>query len=384
MRLGINGFFWGRETTGSGQYIRQLLHALLTVKDQPECLLFRPGDRESHSQSATLGLGIDEHFLPSPIPLSANVSKLWFEQISYPRACLERKIDVGHVPYFAPPLQASDRMVVTIHDLIPLILPGYQGSLMVRLYSRLVAATARRAAAIVTDSRSSKKDITQMLGIPPGRVHVVYLGINEAFKPVTDDEELYAMRQKYGLEDEYILYLGGFDRRKNVSTLLTAFASMDPSSKAKANLVIAGRLPVKDTPFFPHPRLMVEKLGLQDKVNFIGWVPEKDKPALYSGASLFVFPSLYEGFGLPPLEAMACGTAVITSDRSSLPEVAGEGAWLVNPDHSDELAGAMKTLIEDQRRRRELAAKGVEQARRFSWQRTVSETMAIYQSVAAR
>ncbi len=129
---------------------------------------------------------------------------------------------------------------------------------------------------------------------------------------------------------------------------------------------------------------MVEKLGLQDKVNFIGWVPEKDKPALYSGASLFVFPSLYEGFGLPPLEAMACGTAVITSNRSSLPEVAGEGAWLIDPDDSDELASAMNTLLEDERRRRELAAKGLEQARRFSWQRTVSETMAIYQSVAAR
>jgi glycosyltransferase involved in cell wall biosynthesis len=384
MRLGINGFFWGREATGSGQYTHQLVHGLLTIPDGLECLLFRPKRAGVEREPLAPGSKIRERFLGPPIPLSENLSKLWFEQISFPRACLDREVDVAHIPYFASPLQGGNKLVVTIHDLIPLILPAYRRSILVRLYTRLVAAGAGRAAAIITDSHSSKKDITSLLRIPPDRVHVVHLAANEMFKPVHDAEILNMTRQKYDLQEEYIMYLGGFDQRKNLGTLLSAFASLDDSLRTRSRLVIAGHLPQEDTPFFPDPRLIVERLNLQDRVDFIGWVPEKDKPALYSGAALFVFPSLYEGFGLPPLEAMACGTAVIASDRSSLPEIGGEGALLVDPHDVDGLAGAMTTLMEDKERRTELAAKGLEQARRFSWQKTVGETTAVYRSVAAR
>jgi glycosyltransferase involved in cell wall biosynthesis len=383
MRLGINGFFWGQEITGSGQYTRQLVHGLMTIPDGPECLLFRPKSREVEKDTVALGGKMQERFLSPPLPLTENLSKLWFEQISFPRACLGQGVDVAHIPYFASPLQAGSRTVVTIHDLIPLILPAYRGSILVRLYTQLVVAAARRATAIMTDSHSSKKDITELLGIPPDRVHVIHLAAREMFKPVRDSERLNMTRQKYGLQGEYILYLGGFDRRKNLKTLLAAFASMDDSLRARAHLVIGGHLPQENTPFFPDPRVIVERLGLQGRVSFVGSVPEKEKPALYSGATLFVFPSLYEGFGLPPLEAMACGTAVIASDRSSLPEIGGEGALLVDPDDVHGLARAMTSLMEDERRRRELAAKGLKQAQRFSWQKTVAETMAVYRSVAA-
>ncbi len=384
MRLGINGFFWGQETTGSGQYTRELVHGLTTIPKGPECLLFRLRSNGAEKEVAALGGKMQEQFLSSPIPLTENMSKLWFEQISFPRACLDRQVDVAHVPYFAPPLQANSKIVVTIHDLIPLILPAYQGSILVRLYTRLVAAAARRATAIITDSHSSKKDITGLLRIPSDRVHVIHLAAKEMFRPVRDRQRLDMIREKYGLQGEYILYLGGFDQRKNLRTLLAAFALMDDSLRERARLVIAGHLPQENSPFFPDPRPLVEKLGLQDKVSFVGWVPERDKPALYSGAKLFMFPSLYEGFGLPPLEAMACGTAVITSNRSSLLEIGGEGALLVDPDDVDSLAKAMTSLMEDEERRRELAARGLEQAQRFSWHKTVAETMALYQSVLAR
>ncbi len=384
MRLGINGFFWSREITGSGQYTRQLLHGLMTIPDGPECLLFRPKSREEEKSTIASEGEIQERFLSPPLHLSENLSKLWFEQISFPRACVGQGVDVAHVPYFASPLQAGSKIVVTVHDLIPLILPAYRGSILVRLYTRLVVAGSRRATAIITDSHSSKKDITELLGIPPERVHVIHLAAKEVFTPVRDSERLNTIRRKYGLQGEYILYLGGFDRRKNLKALLAALASMNDALSTRAHLVIGGELPQKNTSFFPDPRLIVEELGLQGRVSFIGWVPEKDKPALYSGATLFVFPSLYEGFGLPPLEAMACGTAVIASDRSSLPEIGGEGALLVDPHDVDSLAGAMTSLMEDEKRRRELAAKGLKQAQRFSWQKTVAETMAVYRSVAAR
>lgn len=383
MRLGINGFFWGQETTGSGQYTRQLVKGLLTIPDGPECLLFRPKSRRVQKETVASGSKMQERFLSPLLPLTENLSKLWFEQISFPRACLLQAVDVAHIPYFASPLRAGNKVVVTIHDLIPLILPAYRGSILVRLYTRLVAVGARRAAAIITDSYSSKQDITDLLGIAPHRVHVVHLAANEAFRPVRDTQKLDAIRQKYGLDQQYILYLGGFDQRKNLETLFAAFASVNADLRARAHLVIAGHLPGQDTPFFPDPCLTVARLGLEDSVSFVGWVAEKDKPALYSGATLFVFPSLYEGFGLPLLEAMACGTAVIASDRSSLPEIGGEGALLVDPHDVDGLAAAITTLIEDEERRRELQAKGLEQAQRFSWQKTVAETMAVYRSVGA-
>ena len=383
MRLGINGFFWSQETTGSGQYTRHLVRGLVRMPEGPEGLLLNARGGESASETLASGSRIRERFLSPPGHLSENLSKLWFEQISFPRACLAEQLDVAHVPYFAPPLRASTPVVVTIHDLIPLVLPAYRGSTLVRLYTRLVAAGATRAAAIVTDSRASKRDITGRLRIPEDRVHVVYLAADEMYQPVEDVLTLSRIRQKYGLPGQYVLYLGGFDRRKNLTSLLSAFGRAKAALRAGVHLVIAGHLPEENSAFFPDPRLIVQLLGMEDRVSFIGWVPEEDKPALYSGASLFVFPSLYEGFGLPPLEAMACGTAVITSNHSSLREIGDGAALLVDPEDVDAIARAITILMEDEVQRKELAAKGLMKSRQFSWQRTVTETMAVYESVAA-
>lgn len=384
MRLGINGFFWNRESTGSGQYTRSLVDGLLTLSEGPECVLFRPGRTEPNQNTLASGRRMQEVCLAPPISLTENLSKLWFEQISFPRACIDQEVDVAHVPYFASPLRTRSKTVVTIHDLIPLILPAYRGSIPVRLYARLVAAGAKRATAIITDSVSSEHDILDLLNVSPARVHVVYLAVSEMFKPVRDTQRLSMIRQKYHLGEEYVLYLGGFDQRKNLEILLLAFATLAKHSSTEAKLVIAGRLPAQNSAFFPDPRPVVERLGLRDKVILAGWVPEEDKPALYSDAALFVFPSLYEGFGLPPLEAMSCGTPVIVSNCSSLPEIVGEGAVLVDAHDVDGLAGAMAELLEDENRRKELAAKGLKQAQLFSWQKTVRQTMEVYESVAAR
>jgi glycosyltransferase involved in cell wall biosynthesis len=271
--------------------------------------------------------------------------------------------------------------VVTIHDLIPLILPAYRGSALVRAYTKLVSTGARRAAAIITDSRSSRDDILRLLRVDPGRVRVVYLASEERFKPVRDPRELERVRVKYALPEEYVLYLGGFDQRKNLRTLLEAYAALDESMTRRTPLVIAGQLPTQDSDFFPDPRNMAEKLDLQDRVLFVGWVAEEDKPALYSGAAVFVFPSLYEGFGLTVLEAMACGTAVITSSSSSLPEIVGEAASLFDPHQTEQLVEALSSLLESDSNRKELATRGVDRAQLFSPEQMISQTVQVYESV---
>ena len=371
MRVGINALFLGRPGTGSGQYTRNLLEALAKAYPTNEYLLFNPGPAPSVSN------------IQYPI---SNRAKLWFEQVSFPHAC--RGLDLAHVPYFASPLLPTAPTVVTVHDLIPLILPAYRGSLLVRLYTRLVAAAARKAEAIITVSQASQRDIVRYLHIPPERIHVTYEAAGEAFQPVEDGAQLAAIRQKYTLPERYFLYLGGFDQRKNLSTLLRAFALLVNrqqhcvlSLSKEARLVIAGKLPGRDSPLFPDPRRLVEELGLEERVVFTGWVAEEDKPALLSGATAFVFPSLYEGFGLPPLEAMACGAPVIASNSSSLPEVVGEGGILVEPTDVEALAEAMEALLADDALRADLRQRALAQAARFSWRQTALETLAVYRKV---
>ncbi|MFQ5885702.1 MAG: glycosyltransferase family 4 protein [Anaerolineae bacterium] len=371
MRVGINGLFWKQETTGSGQYTRCLVRELRVL--ETEYTLFLPRHKP--------GTGDPHHRLITPFSKNENLAKLWFEQISFPRAC--QGMEVAHVPYFAPPLYPSIPTVVTIHDLIPLILPAYRGSILVRFYTRLVSLGAKRAAAIITDSHSSKRDIINLLKIPGERIHTISLAADDRFKPGVKTE-LDRVRRKYSLPQEFILYLGGFDQRKNLKTLFKGFRGLKERLGDKYPLVIAGTLPSKDTAFFPHPRRLAEEAGVSEGVRFIGWVAEEEKPALYSLATLFLYPSLYEGFGLPPLEALACGTPVIASNAASLPEVVGDGGVLVDPRDPAAWAEAMVALLTSPQKRDELSAKAVEQAQKFSWQRTARETLEVYQQVAAK
>jgi glycosyltransferase involved in cell wall biosynthesis len=218
------------------------------------------------------------------------------------------------------------------------------------------------------------------LHIPPERIHITYEAAGEAFHPVKDEAQLAAIRQKYALPERYLLYLGGFDQRKNLSTLLRAFALL-VNRHQQARLVIAGQLPGRDSPMFPDPHRLVREVGIEERVIFTGWVPEEDKLALLSGATAFVFPSLYEGFGLPAAEALACGTPVIASNRSSLPEVVGEGGILVEPTDAEALAEAMEMLLVDDALRAELRQRALAQATQFSWKQTALETLAAYRKV---
>ena len=410
MRIILNGWFWGQTATGSGQYLGHLLAHLPEVAPQHEYILAAPGGI-SHPRNTQHAPRIER--LPTTFDnLNVNLAKVWFEQIAFPRACRRLGADVAHVPYWGSPLRSPVSTVVTIHDVIPLLLPAYRDSVMVRLYTRLVAAAARRADAVIAVSHASRGDIIAHLGLPAARVWVTHEAAAAKLQRA-EQVQVEAVRRKYGLPQRFFLYLGGFDVRKNVTGLLAAFARFSGSQKlavdltvhrlsaglgspAGANcdmlgsvkgtssdpaLVIAGHLPQRDSGFTPDPRRIVRELGVESGVRFTGWVEEVDKPALYTAALAFVFPSRYEGFGLPVLEALACGTPVITSSVSSLPEIVGQAGLLVSPDDAAELAAAMERLWNDAPLRERLRGEALAQAARFSWQQTARATAEVYAEV---
>ncbi len=327
MKIGINGLFLNRPTTGTGQYLLELLPALANHAPEHEYALIFPDDV---APPQNLPACVTLHPQHIPLGLRDNFAKLWFEQITFARACQREHVDIAHVPYFAPPLFSRAPLVVTIHDLIPMLLPLYRGSVLVRAYTQLAALGARRAHAIIADSEHSKRDIVQRLKIDPARVHVVYLAADASYRPA-DPAQIDAVRRKYNLPEKFVLYLGGYDQRKNVRVIIEAFARLRDLHAQGYRLVLGGVMLGADSEFFPDPRRIARDVGAHggaplpdDAIQYLGWVDEADKPALYSSATLFVFASLYEGFGLPPLEAMACGAPVICSNASSLPEVVGD------------------------------------------------------------
>lgn len=357
MRVGINGFFWGREDTGSGQYLKWLMQGLLAQDENTEYYLVRPS---LHPRNLLL----------------ENATKLWFEQVSFPKAT--RKVNVAHVPYFAPPFFFPVPLVVTVHDLIPFTLPVYGQSLRRRIYNLLIAQALKRVQAVIAVSHHCKSDIVRILNFPQEKIRVIYEAAGEGCRPATPGE-IKRVKEKYRLPEKYLLYLGGFDRRKNLGLLFQALARLRHS---RLLIVLGGPLPRRETLIYPDPRRLAREAGIEHQVRFIDWVPEEDKPALYSGATLFLYPSLYEGFGLPPLEAMACGTPVIVSNSSSLPEVVGEGGILLDPQDIEAWAVAIQRLIANEDERRELAARAQNQAHRFSWQKAAEETRAVYEAIA--
>jgi len=297
------------------------------------------------------------------------------------RACYRERIDLLHCPYFAAPLCLPAPTVVTVHDVIPLVMPEYRVRAESRMYTRLVATTVRRADAIITVSEYSKRDIVRTLGIPDDRIHVIGNAVDEHHRPITDARLIDAVRERYGIGPKYLLYFGGFDVRKNVDRVLRAYAMLPEVTRREYQLVIAGRLHLLGHPLYPDPRPRVRELGLDDYVVVTGQIREQDKAPLYSGASLYVFPSLYEGFGIPVLEAMACGAAVITSNLTALPEVVGDAADLVDPYDVKAISDAVADLLENTEKRTALRDRALARAADFSWTRVAQQTLEVYRKL---
>ncbi|MCL5998371.1 MAG: glycosyltransferase family 4 protein [Chloroflexi bacterium] len=362
MRIALNAWFYDQPTTGSGQYVRNLLDALREIAPAVNIEPVVPRSR-------------------------GDWAKVWFEQVEFPRAAQRMKADLAFVPYWAPPLQCAIPTVVTIHDVIPLALPAYRGGPPQRLYTALVRAASTNAIHILTDSEFSKRDILKHLAVEAGRVTAVPLAADIRFTPFVPDDELDRVRERYQLPASYAFYLGSFDSRKNIETLLQIYVWCGDTIGQEFPLVVTGE---PGTPAYASDGRkttlgqMAKELDLdEEEVRFIGRVAEEDKPALYAGARCFVFTSLYEGFGLPALEAMACGTPVVGSDASSMPEVVGNAGMLVAPLDARRMAGAVIAICTEDELHDKLSQRAILRAAQFSWQRTALETLAVFKRVVS-
>ncbi|EFH90136.1 glycosyltransferase family 4 protein [Ktedonobacter racemifer] len=380
MKIGINALFYQHPASGTGQYMFHLLDALSTIDSQNEYVLFGP----QPASNTTSFYPYVVQPVPAFVQRNENLRKIFWEQVTAPTAARKARVDVMHVPYFAPPLLPRVPTVVTIHDVIPLRLPAYLPNKKVQAYMNLAARAAHNATEVITISQHARQDIIEVLKIPEERIHVIYQAAGEQFQPIRDPEVLARARARYGLNERYIFYLGGIDQRKNVPQLVRAFAQLytrlgDPDLQ----LFISGNPDKQSGPFFPDPRPVARELGIEKQV-ICRFVEDEDKPTIYSGARLFAFPSLYEGFGLDPLEAMGCGTPVVCSNRTSLPEVVGDAALLIDPDNLNEFVDAMYRVLTDETLRSDLSARSLERAKAFSWHTTATQTLSVYEQAYRR
>ncbi|NDJ54212.1 MAG: glycosyltransferase family 4 protein [Chloroflexi bacterium] len=372
--IAFNGWFWDQPGTGSGQYTRNLIDVFCRADPDLKITLILP--ESAAIDDVPEGVALERVGLKG----RGHWAKLRFEQIQFPQTAGRINADLAHVPYWAGPLRSPIPVVVTVHDLIPLLLPSYQGGLLARTYTGLVAASARGSDAIITDSEASRADILEHLKVDPAQVTAIPLAVSSAFSPTSAGVLDMAIRKKYDLPPEYVLYLGGFDLRKNLNVLLHAFSYVQRGYPIP--LVIGGKLPQAITArVFDLPRLIADYGFEEGDVQLIGWVEEADKPALYRLATTAVFPSRYEGFGLPVLEAMASGVPVVVGDTPALAELVGGAGFVVSPDNARELAGAILATITQPNVAADLKNKGLTRAKAFDWGRTAGETRLVYDQV---
>jgi glycosyltransferase involved in cell wall biosynthesis len=371
MRIAFDGTTLRPGRTGVGYYTEHLLHHLAARAADDDIVVIsnRPVDTTR------------------PLPPRVRIARsswriprmVWMQTLG-PRMLRRERVDVVHFTNGMVPLVSPVPTVVTIHDMSLTLYPRYHPARRVLLNRPLVDIAARRADAIITVSQSAKRDIVRLYGLPPERVHVVHEAAAPSFRPIHDSSERERVRRRYALADRFVLYVGTIEPRKNLPKLIEGFARRRKAGDLPHQLVCAG----------PYGWLSrdiedrIERLQVEDAIRFTGYVPFDDLPVLYSLAEMFVFPSLYEGFGLPVIEAMACGTPVVTGDVAALSEVSGGSVEHVDRLDAESLGEAMVRLARSRERRENLSALGLQRSHAFSWDRAARETLEVYrQAVGA-
>lgn len=370
MRIGINAQLLSNEPgyrqSGVSRYIERLLVTLPEVMENPDELVILRSSK----------LVADEGYRRRPrerfkrLFERPGLRTAW-EQTVLPAEAFRQGVDLLHGPVNVVPLLATCPLVVTVHDLAYLRMPETVPARRRRYFTTMTSLAVRRADRVIAVSESTKTDIVELLNVPPERVTVTPLAADDRFRPQTEDA-LDAFRAAQGIVRPFVLYLGNVEPRKNLPTLLRAFDAIAP--EVDHDLIVVGGEGWMTEEF--HATLA--GLRHRDRVRLHGYAPVEDLPAWYSAADLFAFPSLYEGFGLPPLEAMASGTPVVTSNVSSLPEVVGDAALTVPPTDVEALMDALRQGLTDSALREDLRQRGLARAAQFTWTRTALGTMAAY------
>lgn len=376
MRIGIEGQrLFRREKHGMDIYVLEVIKALQQLDKKNEYVVFVKDDEDKDCLKET------DNFRIVTVP-GGNYA-LW-EQINLPRAAKQYGVDVLHCTSNTAPLFPTTPVVVTIHDLI--YMEKSEGDNTATLYQRvgnqyrrlIVPQVAKRCRRVLADSEYTRQDILKLFRLPERQVQVSYLGVSPKLAQSLKPERLPEIRQRYNLPENYFFYLGNRDPRKNMRNVLNAFGAFTKVD-SDVELVVTGKPPVFWDELIAQPGNEL----LAERTRFIGFVEAEDLSGLYAQAELYLYPSLSEGFGLPILEAMSCGVPVITSTTTSMPEVGGDVAVLVDPFRPEEITQAMVTLHNDPVLRRQKVEQGLRRVESFSWQRTAREVLATYQEVYA-
>lgn len=369
MRIGIDARLVFYSTAGIGQYILRLTDALAALDSENEYVLFQ-------SRKDTMRL------VEAP---NVQRRKLWtpshhrFERLALSVEMLPHPLDVFHSPDFIPPYKTRAPNVITIHDLAFLLYPRLLTPQAAKYYGQIDPA-ARSAAHVIAVSLSTKRDITRLLGVPEDKVSVIYEAAYSTAQPLDPAVARARVREKYGVDGDFILFVSTIEPRKNLPTLLAAYSKLLDNYHSAARLLVAG---TKGW-LTEEVDQALDKYKLRNRVCFLGGVPADELQYLYKAARVFALPSLYEGFGLPPLEAMAHGTPVIVSKVSSLPEVVGDAGLLVDPNDVEGWTVALHRVLTDEALHAEMSAKSLKRAAKFSWERAARETLDVYRKVAGK
>jgi glycosyltransferase involved in cell wall biosynthesis len=369
VRIGIDARLVFYHQAGIGQYILRLTQALAKI-DRDDAFVIFKSRKDKSSKIDQANFKQQKLWTPSHHPI---------ERFAMSVELGTSRLDVLHSPDFIPPTWTRCPSVITMHDLAFMLYPRFLTRDSARYYGQVDVA-ARQADHIIAVSESTKRDTIRLLGVPESKITVIYEAAHPLFERIDLNRANDFVRTKYNLPPQFILFVGTIEPRKNLPTLLRAFRRLRDNYKSDAVLAIAGNRGW----LVEEVDQIIAELHLSDSVRFLGNVANEALLYLYNAARCFVMPSFYEGFGLPPLEAMACGTPVIVSNVSSLPEVVGDAGFLFNPEDVEALTVALWRVLTDEKLRRELSEKGTKRAQTFSWERAARQTLAVYHQVAQK
>jgi glycosyltransferase involved in cell wall biosynthesis len=373
MRVGIDGYPLAEPRTGVGHYTLELARALALISPTDEFELVSPAPFDVAALAE-----IERAHLPNLLtknPRASSIRGHWWS-IGLPMYIRRAGFDLFHGTNFDVPLWRQGRSVVTIHDLSALLHPEKHRSRLVRRARLRLPLVVRFADMIITPTESVKREVCERFKLKPERVAAIHSAARSSFKPMPFAASA-ELRKRLGIEDDFLLFVGTLEPRKNLLTLLKAFAQIIRQSPLRPQLVIAGGEGWLMDDMFA----FIRESGISERLCFTGYLSDEELRGLYSSCKVFIYPSIYEGFGLPPLEAMACGAPVIAGRIPSLQEVLGSNARLVEPLDMNELARTIVELLEDENQRQMFGAAGLERAREFSWEKTARRTLDVYQQL---
>lgn len=372
-KIGINARYLQRPITGIERYALELIKNLARLDDVNKYVLFF----NSHEPLNNVVKKHNFETYVTAVPTKFRLLRIFWEQFWLALELKSNDVNIFHGPSFLSPLKKTCKYVVMIHDLSFFKYPE-SFTLENKLYFKFfLERSIKSADAIIANSEATKKDIIHYFKVDPLKIHVTYLAVDEKYRPLNNPAKAEEVKKKYGLPEKFILFTGVLSPRKNLERTLLAFCLLKRKRKYPHKFVVVGKKGWLYDPIFEK----IKFLNLENDVIFTDYVPEEDLPYFYNLADVFVLASLYEGFGLPIIEAMACGCPVVTSNRSSMPEIAGDAALLVDALKVDDIVAAFEKIIDDPELRATLVKRGFEQVKKFSWKTTAEKTLEVYKSL---